>query len=76
MLKRLKENVKRYITMFEAKPSLIVCDKHPLYESNKLINIKDINSVNIRISNEITGVSNSIMSYIENKNVNYVYLYL
>ena len=36
MLKRLKENVKRYITMFEAKPSLIVCDKHPFYESNKL----------------------------------------
>ena len=22
--------------MFEAKPSLIVCDKHPFYESNKL----------------------------------------
>lgn len=36
IIKRLKENIKRYITMFEAKPSLVVCDKHPSYESNKL----------------------------------------
>lgn len=42
-------------------------------EDNKIINIKDISSLNIRISREIIGSSKNILQYVFNYNENNVY---